>query len=501
VNPRHPASRRLVTLGPEALSEAELLNRRKEIETIVSSPRFLAAVATGDRATISQEAPSYVSHSGADLLAVFDENGVLMYTNDSAGIAALGDVTELLVDSAKLNQPGFVQNGNELYRVLGSPVVTADGFLLGFLALGHTVQSDMPTELNRLTGFDVIITHRHRIVGSSDSPLTRRFLSQVDADGITAVETRRAGTIEINGERILYHTVPQEEIGVTFIAPVDQHIAPIMKSVSTILIGIALVIGFLSMVVIYAFTHRRIGNQVDLLVNAAKRIAADDLEFTIAPASSDELGYLASEFERTRARILENRRQLKEAHESRVKSERLATVGRLTAGIVHDIKNPMAIIGGNAEMIQRTHEHDESYQQAGIGLNVDTSKPLVVRIDPHRFRRVVDNLLNNAREALKPGSSVSIRWQERDQDFVLIVRDTGPGIPPRILDTLFEPFVTHGKETGTGLGLAITKQIVEDHGGTIEAESIEGEGTTFVIRLPNAVLRYKKTPAAQFNRG
>ena len=62
--------------------------------------------------------------------------------------------------------------------------------------------------------------------------------------------------------------------------------------------------------------------------------------------------------------------------------------------------------------------------------------------------------------------------------------DTGPGIPEEIGDTLFEPFVTHGKPAGTGLGLAIVKKTIQDHGGTIAVESITGEGATFTIHLP-----------------
>ena len=62
--------------------------------------------------------------------------------------------------------------------------------------------------------------------------------------------------------------------------------------------------------------------------------------------------------------------------------------------------------------------------------------------------------------------------------------DTGPGIPDEIQDTLFEPFVTHGKATGTGLGLAIAKKIAQDHGGTIAVESVSGQGATFIICLP-----------------
>jgi len=74
---------------------------------------------------------------------------------------------------------------------------------------------------------------------------------------------------------------------------------------------------------------------------------------------------------------------------------------------------------------------------------------------------------------------------EADGGFARIeIADTGPGIPAAIVDKLFEPFVTHGKEHGTGLGLAIVKKVVEDHGGTVEFTTRAGQGTTFTLRLP-----------------
>ena len=73
-----------------------------------------------------------------------------------------------------------------------------------------------------------------------------------------------------------------------------------------------------------------------------------------------------------------------------------------------------------------------------------------------------------------------------DEDFVLSVKDTGPGIPKAIRSKLFEPFVTKGKKMGTGLGLANVKKIVEEHGGTVTVRSTK-KGTTFTVRIPSAM--------------
>ena len=109
-------------------------------------------------------------------------------------------------------------------------------------------------------------------------------------------------------------------------------------------------------------------------------------------------------------------------------------------------------------------------------------------MDGSRFRRVIDNILNNAREALKPGQSVTVRWSVDSKAVAIEIEDNGPGIPESICATIFEPFVTSGKESGTGLGLAIARKIVEDHGGAISVESQSGVGTRFMITLPSTLV-------------
>jgi signal transduction histidine kinase len=84
------------------------------------------------------------------------------------------------------------------------------------------------------------------------------------------------------------------------------------------------------------------------------------------------------------------------------------------------------------------------------------------------------------------GGSLSLEVAPTDGAVRINVQDTGPGIPDEVTDSLFDPFVTHGKEHGTGLGLAISRQIVEAHGGTIRLDSSTDEGARFVIDLPVA---------------
>ena len=94
-------------------------------------------------------------------------------------------------------------------------------------------------------------------------------------------------------------------------------------------------------------------------------------------------------------------------------------------------------------------------------------------------------------EAIKDGSSIDIAVHYDDSDVVVVLSDTGPGIPAEQLGHIFEPYRT-SKEKGTGLGLMVSKRIVNDHGGTISVESAPGEGTAFTIRLPRIERRVRQ---------
>lgn len=124
------------------------------------------------------------------------------------------------------------------------------------------------------------------------------------------------------------------------------------------------------------------------------------------------------------------------------------------------------------------------FEEAGVTLEIDGPASLEIRLDSVRFRRVLDNILNNAREALRPGGRTCVTWNVQDGRVLICIEDNGPGIPEDIRGTIFEPFVTSGKKHGTGLGLAIAQKIVNDHGGEVSIESDSSWGTRFTISLP-----------------
>ena len=219
-------------------------------------------------------------------------------------------------------------------------------------------------------------------------------------------------------------------------------------------------------------------------------------------------------------------------------AERLALVGRFAQSIVHDLKNPLNTIGIGVEVACADDSSPEIRKEAGglIRRQVDrlagmihevleftrgTARSLVlvpvefrdfvrdaiaelepgateqrvtiecdgeppaatVLADRTRLMHVLNNLVNNAVDAMPFGGRIVLRFQLAEQEVVAEIEDNGPGIPPAIATRLFEPFITHGKTHGTGLGLSICKRIIEDHGGRIRVIDKPGCGAVFSFSL------------------
>lgn len=221
-----------------------------------------------------------------------------------------------------------------------------------------------------------------------------------------------------------------------------------------------------------------------------------------------------------------------------LEAERLSLVGSMLSTIVHDIRGPLSIIRGAADLlsgdlpdskrikytdmlrrgVDRIADMTQElldYSRGTTHLNLESVSPkdligeleeevlqsLVasgiqvhfaigydepIPVDRRRFFRVLHNIVKNAAEAMPGGGTLTITVEQADETAVFQVRDTGVGIPPDVLPTIFEPFVTHGKAGGTGLGMAIVESVVVAHRGRIRVDSSPGEGTCFTIELPTS---------------
>jgi signal transduction histidine kinase len=248
-----------------------------------------------------------------------------------------------------------------------------------------------------------------------------------------------------------------------------------------------------------------------------------------------------AEVERLNAEVTGTLNQLRAAQQELLVAERMATVGRLGPKVAHEVRNPIAAIELNAELLQdivrvhsgadmeeatalvaairdqvttldalteeylafarfpKPHFEEESINQlieelAAFVRPVATRQGLTIRvvtdptvplmeIDRTLLRQAIHNLVKNATEALSRGGALTIESRHDGDAVTVAVSDTGGGISAEVAERLFEPFFTT-KPQGTGLGLSITRQIIEEHGGDLTWHNVERGGTTFVIRLP-----------------
>ena len=520
-------------------SEVHELQAVQKLRTVLTSPRFLAAVATKHTETIQREMPIYEGILGAEFLAIRDRDRELVYSTENINKEYKRQLNALPgTNTASVIVEYFNINQN-LVEIVCSDIYTNDGFFLGQLLFGSSISRALTTELKELTGFDVFISKDGKVLGQTKSRLTQIINANKDFFDSEHIIMHEISVAVIEGEKIISLSLPSSYTNatITFAGSVDEHIAPIMSQVTLWLIGLTVFSGVISLLSIYTLTKHRIERQIDVLVTAAERIAVGDMEFEVVPQSTDELGLLAGRFEQMRLRLISNREALEIAHREKLNSERLATTGSFVAGIIHDLKNPLAIIKSSTELLQlifKDHQnalkhcfninnqidrmvsltrdileycrgktrlemqqirlaeyfdeligfHRQNFKKAGITIDCSGERDVFVNLDRQRFRRVIDNILNNAKEALKPGDKVVVKWAKLTDKLRIEISDNGPGIPEEIVDKLFDPFVTIGKVGGTGLGLAITKKIVEDHGSEIYVESEPGKGTTFTIDIP-----------------
>jgi signal transduction histidine kinase len=230
-------------------------------------------------------------------------------------------------------------------------------------------------------------------------------------------------------------------------------------------------------------------------------------------------------------------KELQEAQEELLRSERLSAIGKFSSLILHDIRNPLSVIRGYAEMIclntndtervktsarkivneadrinhianelldysrgelrlnisivkikelitQFIESINEKFKARGISIINEVSFDGPVLLDRERILRMLYNLADNSRKAMPQGGVLKIKVYNKDKTLIFELMDSGEGMSGKVLKNIFEPFFSYSKSGGTGLGMCIVKSIVDAHEGRLRVFSKQDKGTKFQIAIP-----------------
>ncbi|MGA2624278.1 MAG: cache domain-containing protein [Bacteroidota bacterium] len=344
-------------------------------------------------------------------------------------------------------------------------------------------------------------------------------------------------------------------IGILYVGVLKQPFDDVLRNTLITFLGIALG-GIILIVLVSIQLAKRISRPLKKLEETANKIADGEYRHDFTVHAPSEIEHLASSLSKMAKDLEAEKRELEEwgstlekkveqrteeikkIHSQMFRSEKLASLGKLAAGVAHEINNPLTGILTNSSLLLEDLAADDPRREDVEVMVKETircreivkrlldfakqSKPqkkltdinslienivLLVRnqtsfrniridkdltadipgiqADADQVQQVFINIVLNAAEAMTKGGMLTITSRlSRSKDFIeIIFKDNGPGIPESVKEKIFDPFFTT-KEHGTGLGLSISYGIIEQHGGTISVESTPGEGSVFTIELP-----------------
>jgi signal transduction histidine kinase len=477
--------------------------------------------------------------SSADLFVLADRQGVVMALHNTGPDFNRRRADGLVRASLERNETStWWYGGGRLYQMAMRPIyfgTAGEQHLLGYLFLGHEVDDSVVRELKQVAASEVAFfsgMDGRKIVRSTLPP---SFESELQKQ-VPAIFAATGAEFRIGPEPYLVTGVAITEPGQD---PVHLVVLKSLRDANTFVMGLdraLLGLGLIAVVagaVLVFVMWRTFTRPLDRLVAAVRALARGDYEFPLISKGRDEVAEVTQAFDGMRSSLRKSQRELLE-------SERLVTIGRMASSISHDLRHHMVAILANAEYLSDSRhdgERQELYEELRTSAHqmtdmidslLELSRPreslrisevpidevigraihtvranpefarvrieitgahLSCRVDAGKLQRVLQNLVLNACEAVvhEREGKVTVDVSSAGGVLELRVSDNGRGIDESVRATLFEPFVSFGKENGTGLGLTVVQKIVSDHGGHLSIEATSNYGTTLLVALPSAI--------------
>jgi signal transduction histidine kinase len=493
----------------------------RENALLADLPDLRALMTTNDERTIDDGAVRFWKVSGTDLFALADHDGriVAAFNGMSPAGETLRKDLRLYVNGAPNH---FFVSGSHLFGCSVRPIYfgsQSEGTVLGYVISGFAIDRPAVEQLSQATGVEASFFSGGQLLASSLKPELEKQVSAVDTP--TANHSAGSFKVVLGGESYLAvvrnlsmnGTAPLRLIELKSLNEEERSIRQIDRIV--LFAGLlALVLGTLLMFLLSSAVTR----PLEELAAGVRAFAEGDSAYLLPFKGTREVRELSTAFGGMRKEILQ-------ANQSLLESERLATIGRMASSVSHDLRHYLAAVYANAEFlaagnltvedrneilgeirsavdgttdllesllivsrsgpgIRRSnssvasavekvmgmiHAHPDA---AGVQFSVRTCDPALTGavIDATQIERAVYNLVLNACQAPRSGGAartVSMELEAYETELVIEVTDNGDGVPAGIRNTLFEPFVSEGKQKGSGLGLTLTQRIAAEHGGNV----------------------------------
>ena len=476
--------------------------------------------------------------AGSDLFVLANRSGkVVALDTKTPGFTR--DMAQKSLASSLDRQERWWFGEKHLYEVFLKPIYfgpASEGRLLGFLIIGYEIDDRVASQIGRIASSKVVFYYSDAVVRTTLSPSTLAELTQRRLP-VSPVGTSQPASVQLGNERFLQTTLelaPQgnPNVRLAVLKSYDQATAFLQK-INRLLLALGLLAVLVGSALVF-FISKAFTRPLSSLLAGVSALERGDFTYALDSHGGDEVAELARAFDRMRESLARTQQSLLE-------SERLATIGRMASSISHDLRHSLAAIVANAEFLCESHlspgQRDELYEEVRSAVDrmtelIDSllefsrtraslrptygslqktienaiaavkSNPAFHDVaietrrignvegwfDHQKLERAFFNLLLNAGESVRPqAGKVWIEIGDIKSGVEVRITDNGRGIPSSIRNTLFDPFVSHGKENGTGLGLTVVQKIIQDHGGEVAVVRTSPEGTVFRIAIPRPV--------------
>jgi signal transduction histidine kinase len=523
----------------ENLQNEKLASLARENALLADLPSLKALMTTSDDRTIENGAVEFWKVSGNDLFALANKEGRIVAV-DTKGSQEDADLRNALQTLLAAPARHYLVSGGRLFECSVRPLYFGseqDGTLLGYVVSGFAIDRKMVEQISRVTTVEASFSSNGHALATTLAHSIQAELMRgrgSSSSGMSPVATKLGGEQYLTVRKD-FSAVASAPLQLIVLKSFDQAARSIRQIDHLVLIAgvLAMLLGSALMMAL----SRAVTRPLEELASGVRAFGFGDSSHLLPHGGTREVRELSTSF-------ASMRREIQQANRSLLEAERLATIGRMASSVSHDLRHYLAAVYANAEFLASADlsepERNEIFADIRMavhgttellesllifsrtGAAVRRSDVLIATlleralvlvrthpdaaavtlvasycdpietsaiVDEKQIERAIYNLLLNACQSVRPGvadAEVLAALQVRDGMVILDIKDNGAGVPESIRDTLFEPFVSEGKQKGSGIGLTLAHCIAAEHSGEVVLVSSRPGETIFRMTVASS---------------